>query len=458
MPPKINLVVVGHVDSGKSTLVGHLLFKLGQIDKKKMHRLEVDSQRSGKSSFKFAWAMDETGEERARGVTIDIAMTQFMTPRRDVILLDAPGHVDFVPAVISGAAQADAAILVVDATRGEFETGFNHGGQTREHTALVRSLGIKSLIVVVNKMDNVDWSWDRFSDIKEQLMPFLKKLSYDTKSDVQFVACSGLTGENLIESRFKRILKDSSHPQLESEGADWSTVPSLIDAIDNINPPERLIDKPTRVSITDVYKGMTSGVSIGGRVIAGKLEPNQKLLLQPQGETCEVKQVECQTSERSSKALVGDIIVATIAGVDIGLCHRGCVLSDPQTPCTVTNRIMARVITFQNIPSILVEGMPIELHINGIFESGKVRKLVRSLNKSTGELLQRRPRCVAKNSSAIVQFELGRSVCCDLYEQNKDLGRFMIRSMGTTVATCVITRLWPPKLGKKTKMINLKLS
>lgn len=445
--PRVNLVVVGHVDAGKSTLVGHLLYNLGQISGKQMHRYEVDSQRSGKASFKFAWAMDETEQERARGVTIDIALTQFSTPHRDVVLLDAPGHVDFIPAVISGAAQADAALLVVDATRGEFETGFNTGGQTREHTFLARSLGVKSLIVIVNKMDAVDWNWSRFADIVDQIKPFLRQVGFNLKDDVQFIACSGLTGENISERRIDKVKRESSHPQLEGEGGNWGTLPCLIEAIDKIKEPERMVDRPTRVCVSDVFKGMSSGVFLGGKVVSGRIEAKQKLILLPPNETCEIKQVETRDT-KANKAFAGDIVTTVATGIELNKYYRGCILCDPQVPCHVTNRFQARIVMFQSINTILIKGTPIEVHINGTYESGVVRKLVSLLNKNTGELIQKKPRCIVKNASAIIQLKLSRVVCCELYEDNKDLGRFLMRSNGKTIAAGLVTKIKKAKVEK----------
>lgn len=448
--PRINLVVVGHVDAGKSTLVGHLLHKLGQINSKQMHRFEVDSKRSGKASFKYAWAMDETAEERARGVTIDIALTQFETTKCEVVLLDAPGHVDFVPAVISGAAQADAALLVVDATRGEFETGFTAGGQTREHTFLVRSLGVKSLIVVVNKMDMVGWSFERFRDIREQLEPFLKQVGFK-QSDVQFVVCSGLTGENLIESRFDAALKNSSHPQMELDSESWRLLPCLLEAIDRISPPKRMVDRPLRVCITDVYKGMSSGVFLGGKVVSGKLETKQKVVLLPPNECAEIKSVDIEGAKNCDLAFAGDIVTVVVTGIDLNKYYRGCVLSETLIPCRVTNRFQARIVMFQNASNVLVKGSPIEVHINGTSESGEIRRLISLLNRTTGQLIQNKPRCIARNSSAIIQLKLSRVVCCELYEDNKDLGRFMMRSYGKTIAAGLITKIKSAKVEKSTR-------
>lgn len=453
--PSINLVVVGHVDAGKSTLVGHLLYKLGQISGKQMHRMEVDSQRCGKASFKYAWAMDETSEERARGVTIDIALTKFQTSTKDVVLLDAPGHVDFIPAVISGAAQADSALLVVDATRGEFETGFNSGGQTKEHTFLVRSLGVKSIIVVVNKMDNVNWSWLRFTEIVDQLKPFLKQAGFNLQTDVQFVVCSGLTGENIVDRRIDRTKKQSSHPQLEGDGGNWDTVSCLIEAIDKIKEPERMVEKPTRVSITDVFKGMSSGVFLGGKVISGKLENKQKLVLLPPNETCDIKQVEVRDT-KETKAFAGNIITTVAVGIDLNKYYRGCMLCDPIIPCKVTNRFQARIIMFQNADVVLLKGTPVEVHINGTYESGIIRRLISLMNKNTGELVQNKPRCIVRNASATIQLKLSRVVCCELYEDNKDLGRFMIRSYGKTIAAGLITKIKSAKVDKNRAKLKSK--
>ncbi|KAK5982245.1 Elongation factor Tu [Trichostrongylus colubriformis] len=193
----INLVVVGHVDAGKSTLMGHLLCQLGCVDQRTLHKYKQESARSGKASFAFAWVLDETEEERSRGVTMDIAKTTFETYSKRVLLLDAPGHKDFIPNMITGASQADAAILVVNSTSGEFETGFENGGQTREHAMLLRSLGVGQLVVAVNKLDTVDWSQERFQEIEAVMKAFLSKQAGFSK--VRFVPVSGLCGENLAQ-------------------------------------------------------------------------------------------------------------------------------------------------------------------------------------------------------------------------------------------------------------------
>merc|ERR1719500_1647025 len=188
----INLIVIGHVDSGKSTLMGHLLFQLGQVSQKMLHKYEQESRKVGKQSFMYAWVLDETEEERSRGITMDVGQNKFETENRVVTLLDAPGHKDFIPNMIGGAYQADVAILVVNATTGEFEAGFEAGGQTREHALLVRSLGVGQLCVAINKLDTVDWNENRFSSIRDKLKLFLTKQAGFKESDLTFIPCSGL--------------------------------------------------------------------------------------------------------------------------------------------------------------------------------------------------------------------------------------------------------------------------
>lgn len=216
--PLINLVIIGHVDAGKSTLIGHLIYKLGCISQKNMHRYETDSKKIGKASFLYAWILDETEEERSRGITMDIAQSKFETQNRIVNVLDAPGHRDFIPNMITGAAQADASLLVVDATCGEFEAGYHAGGQTREHTLLIRSLGVSQIAVVINKLDNVEYSQERYLTIVSKLTTFLKQAGFK-EQDVNFVPCSGLTGENLTTRCQVKSLRD------------WYNGPCLLEVI-----------------------------------------------------------------------------------------------------------------------------------------------------------------------------------------------------------------------------------
>lgn len=212
------MIIIGHVDAGKSTLMGHLLCAMGEINQRIMHKNEVESRKIGKQSFAYAWVLDETGEERERGITMDIGKSVFETKTKKVTLLDAPGHRDFIPNMITGAVQADVALMVVDATRGEFETGFDLGGQTREHALLARALGIGQIAVVINKLDNVKWVKSRFDEIRTSLSVFLKQVGFRDK-DVSYIPCSGLTGQNLIGKPTENLLTQ------------WYDGPCLLDVI-----------------------------------------------------------------------------------------------------------------------------------------------------------------------------------------------------------------------------------
>lgn len=272
----VNLVVIGHVDAGKSTLMGHLLYNLGNVSKKVMHKNETESKKFGKGSFAFAWVLDETEEERSRGITMDVAMTMFETKTKMITLMDAPGHRDFIPNMIQGTAQADVAILVVDSRPGEFEAGFEAGGQTREHAILARSLGVGQLIVAVNKMDSIDWSKERYDDIVIRLKTFLTKHAGFRECDVCYVPCSGLTGENLSESTKEEKLTS------------WYKKGCLVDQIDEFRPPVRSVDKPFRLCVADVYKGQGSFV-VAGKVECGCVQNGDRVVLMPAAESGIIK-------------------------------------------------------------------------------------------------------------------------------------------------------------------------
>ncbi|XP_065892580.1 HBS1-like protein [Dysidea avara] len=424
--PILNLVIVGHVDAGKSTLMGHLLYKLGHVSKKTMHKYEKESTKVGKASFAFAWVLDETGEERNRGITMDVGVHMFTTDTKNITLLDAPGHKDFIPNMISGAAQADVAILVVDATTGEFEAGFEAGGQTREHAILVRSLGVRQIIVAVNKMDMVDYSETRFNEIFQKLRTFLKQIGFKD-SDVRYLPCSGYTGENLLEN--------PSHPELIK----WCNGPPLMKLIDTFDTPTRPIEKPFRCSVADIFKGQGAGFSVSGRIESGSLQQGDNLLVLPANEYATVRGLMIN-EDTVPWAVAGDHIVITLQGIDITKMNVGSVLSEVEKPARVCTIIQARVLVF-DIEFPITQGYPVLFHHQSIVEPATVHKLVSQLHRSTGEVVKKKPRCIVKNSTALIQLEVSRPICVETYEDCKGLGRFMLRYSGNTIATGIITKI-----------------
>ncbi|XP_064604526.1 HBS1-like protein isoform X1 [Liolophura sinensis] len=422
----INLVVIGHVDAGKSTLMGHLLYQLGAVNKRTMHKYEQEAKKVGKGSFAYAWVLDETEEERSRGVTMDVAQTCFQTDSKTVTLLDAPGHKDFIPNMITGAAQADVGILVVNATRGEFETGFETGGQTREHALLVRSLGVSQLIVAINKMDTVDWTQKRFDEIVKKMSQFLKQAGFKD-SDLSYVPCSGLSGENLTQ------------PVQEPRLSSWYSGPTLLKQIDKFRPPVRPIDRPFRLCVGDIFKGVGSGFTVSGRVESGTIQNGDKVLVMPAGEVGTAKGVFIET-ETSNYGFAGDHVGITITGVDINKVTVGSILCDPANPIHSATLIRARVVVF-NIPLPLTKGYPVVFHYQSLSEPAVIKRLICQLHKTSGEVVKKRPKCLTKNSNAVIELELERPVCLELYKDFKDLGRFMLRSSGQTIAAGLVEEI-----------------
>uniref|UniRef100_U5EWS8 Putative translation elongation factor ef-1alpha n=1 Tax=Corethrella appendiculata TaxID=1370023 RepID=U5EWS8_9DIPT len=420
----IHMVVIGHVDAGKSTLMGHLLCDTGNIPQRVMHKHEQESKKMGKQSFMYAWVLDETGEERARGITMDVGSSRFETNTKQVTLLDAPGHKDFIPNMISGANQADVALLVVDATRGEFETGFEQGGQTREHALLVRSLGVNQLGVVVNKLDTVGWSKERFDEIKKKLQSFLKQAGFK-ESDVVYIPCSGLTGENLVK------------PPTEQELTKWYNGPTLLTVIDNFKTPERSINKPFRMSVSDIFKGTGSGFCVSGRIETGLLCVNDKVLVCPSKEQAQVKNITIDDLAYQT-VFAGDQVSVTLSGIDATNISIGYILCDINNPIPLTTRIRLRIIVF-NIKVPITIGYPVLLHHQSLIEPATIVKLKAHLHKGTGEIIKKNPRCLGNNSCAQVDIEFQRSICVEKYADFKELGRVMLRVNGVTIAAGLIT-------------------
>ncbi|XP_052866001.1 protein HBS1 [Anopheles cruzii] len=420
----IHMVVIGHVDAGKSTLMGHLLYDTGNVPQRVMHKHEQESKKLGKQSFMYAWVLDETGEERERGITMDVGSTRFETPTKEITLLDAPGHKDFIPNMISGANQADVALLVVDATRGEFETGFEQGGQTREHALLVRSLGVNQLGVVINKLDTVGWSKERFDEIVSKLKVFLKQAGF-RESDVTYIPCSGLTGENLV--------KDPTDPTLTQ----WYKGPTLLKVIDLFKTPDRAIDKPFRMSVADIFKGTGSGFCLSGRIESGVVCANDKVIVWPSKEQAIVKSITIDELPHPM-AFAGDQVSLTLANIDVSNITVGYILSDIYHPVPLATRIKARIVVF-NVKVPITMGYPVLVHHQSLIEPATVRKLRAQLHKGTGEVIKKNPRCLGNNSCALVEIEFQRPIGMERYADFKDLGRIMLRVGGVTIAAGLVT-------------------
>jgi len=424
--PRLALVCVGHVDAGKSTLMGHLLYLHGEVSQKQMHKFEKESKEMGKHSFRFAWVFDEHEEERSRGITVDVGVGHFETEHRSITLLDAPGHRDFIPNMISGAAQADVAILVVPATTGEFEGGFQDDGQTKEHAILVRSLGVQQLIVAVNKLDAVDWDEKRYNEILAQVTPFLIKQASFHPSNIWPVPVSGLTGENI---------KSRSDPRLCA----WYKGPTLVELIDKFQPPERFADKPLRMSISDVFRSQT-GLMVCGKVETGVVFPKDEVLVMPLGDTIQVKSIESR-GKPLTLARAGDHVELCIKEPpDASLLMAGQIVCDKNRPVPLVTRFRARVITL-NYKIPIVAGTEVVLFTSTASEPAHVSKLYAILDKSTGAVTKKGPRALPKGCSAEIEITTERPICLELFSEFRELGRFSLRRGVETVAVGIVTKI-----------------
>ncbi|KAH3765491.1 Hsp70 subfamily B suppressor 1 [Pelomyxa schiedti] len=422
----ISLVTVGHVDAGKSTTMGHLLCLLGHVSAQTMHRYERDSAAVGKGSFAYAWVLDAHATERARGVTTDVAVTHLETPKHRVTLLDAPGHRDFVPNMISGASQADAALLVVHAGTGEFEAGFMGDGQTREHALLTRSLGITQLIVAVNQMDKVSWSKERYDQITTALTGFLRKAGFRDNA-YKFVPISGLSGENLV----KRV-----EPKLSA----WYNGPTLVECIDQLNVSERARESPFRLSASDVYK-VGSGICVGGKIDTGIVGVNDKLLILPSNELVTVKSI-WSSQLQTEVSGAGENVDLTLHGAELTALSVGSVLCDPASRIPLVRRFIAQILTFTlDIP--ITNGMQAILYAHNLSASVTISRLCCIIDRATGTVTHKRPRALSEQVTAEVEISVDASVslCLDEYSACKSLGRFTLRAAGKTIAGGVIKKI-----------------
>ncbi|KAF0892249.1 hypothetical protein E2562_014834 [Oryza meyeriana var. granulata] len=428
---QLNLAIVGHVDSGKSTLSGRLLHLLGRISKKDMHKNEKEAKEKGKGSFAYAWAMDESSEERERGVTMTVAVAYLETKKYRVVLLDSPGHKDFVPNMISGATQADAAILVVDACTGSFEAGMDGEGgksvgQTKEHAQLIRSFGVEQLIVAVNKMDAIGYSKERFEFIKVQLGSFLRSCNFKDSS-VIWIPLSAVGNQNLI--------KIPSDVRLTS----WYQGFCLLDAIDSLQLPSRDVSKPLILPICDVIKSQSTGqLAAFGKLETGAIQNGSKVLVSPCGEVATVKTIE-RDSNSCEIARAGDNVAVCLQGIDGSKLIPGGVLCNPGFPVPVSNYLELRVLVLDVTIPILI-GYQVEFHIHHVKEAARVTKIVALLDKA-GKPSKTAPRFLKSKQNAVVQVTLDAPVCVQEFSKCRALGRAFLRSSGSTIAVGVVMRV-----------------
>uniref|UniRef100_A0A7C4D9D9 Elongation factor 1-alpha n=1 Tax=Staphylothermus marinus TaxID=2280 RepID=A0A7C4D9D9_STAMA len=428
--PHLNIIFIGHVDHGKSTLVGNIMYRLGLIDAKTMQMIEEEAKKMGKESFKFAWLLDRLKEERERGVTISLSYLKFETKKYFFTIIDAPGHRDFVKNMITGASQADAAVLVVSARKGEFEAGMSPEGQTREHALLAKTMGINQLIVAINKMDATEppWSKERFEQIKETLSKYLKSLGYDI-SKIPFIPVSAWTGDNLIE---------------RSINMPWYDGPVFVETLDTLEPPSKPIDKPLRIPIQDVYAISGVGTVPVGRVETGVLKTGDKVVFMPIGKIGEVRSIETHHM-RIEKAEPGDNIGFNVRGVEKKDLKRGDVAGHTGNPPTVADEFTARIYVVWHPTAIAVGYTPV-IHVHTASVACRITEIVSKIDPRTGQEVEKNPQFLKMGEAAIVKFKPIKPLVIEKYSEFPPLGRFAMRDMGKTIGIGIVTDIKPVKV------------
>ncbi|MCX6694948.1 MAG: translation elongation factor EF-1 subunit alpha [Candidatus Altiarchaeota archaeon] len=411
--PHLNLVFIGHVDHGKSTLVGRLLYEVGEVSEQTLKNLRDEAEKVGKGTFEFAWVMDNLKEERERGVTIDIAHKKFQTQKNYVTIIDAPGHRDFVKNMITGTSQADAAVLVVDVQNGVQP-------QTKEHAFLAKTLGIKQLIIAINKMDAVNYDEARYKKAKEDISNLLKSIGYKVE-EIPFIPMSAYKGDNVKE---------------KSNNTQWYKGNTLLAEIDNLKAPEKPVDKPLRIPVQDVYTITGVGTVPVGRVETGVIKPGDKIIFMPANVKGEVKTVEMH-HEQLPKGEPGDNIGFNVRGVEKNAVRRGDVVGPENNPPTVAEEFTAQIVVLQH-PSAITVGYTPVFHVHTAQVACTFTELIKTLDPKTGAVKQEKPEFLKAGDVAIVKVKPTRSLVIEPAKEFPQLGRFAIRDMGQTVAAGMV--------------------
>lgn len=407
--PHMNLVFIGHVDHGKSTLVGRLLYDLGEVTEQQMKNLKEQAESSGKGTFEFAWVMDSLKEERERGVTIDIAHKKFSTNKYFFTIIDAPGHRDFVKNMITGASQADAAVLIVDVKDGVQP-------QTKEHAFLSKTLGLNQIIVCINKMDSVSYEEEAYKKTKAEMEKLLSSIGYKV-DQVPFIPTSAFNGDNVSSKSDKTPFYKGDY---------------LIAELDKLSAPEKPVDKALRLPVQDVYTITGVGTVPVGRVECGVIKPGDKIVFMPSNKTGEVKTVEMH-HEQLPKAEPGDNVGFNVRGIGRNDIKRGDVAGPVSNPPTVAEEFTAQIVVLQH-PSAITAGYTPVFHLHTSQVACTFTELIKKIDPKTGAVKEENPEFLKSGDVAVVKIRPTRPTVVEPAKEFPQLGRFAIRDMGQTVA------------------------
>lgn len=411
--PTMNVVFVGHVDAGKSTCVGRLMFDGGAVSEQEMVRLKTEAQKHGKAGFEFAYIMDSIKEERERGVTIDLAYKKLMTQKYEITIIDAPGHRDFVKNMITGASQADAAFLVIAAPAGVQP-------QTTEHLWLLRTMGVKNLAIAINKMDAVEYKEDRFKTVKEDVSKLLKQVGINP-DNTPFLAVSGLQGDNIFK---------------KTDKMPWYKGPSVVEQIDLFPAPELPTNLPMRMPVQDVYEITGIGTVPVGKVETGIMKIGQKVIVLPgrsgTGIPGEVKTIEAH-HETLPDAPAGMNVGVNIRGVGKKDIARGDVICEASAPIPIVEEFIAQIAVI-NHPTVLAKGYAPVFHVHTAQVPCQFTELIEQIDPKTGQVIKQNPDFLKNGDVAKVRIRPQGNLCLETAKENPFMGRFAVRDAGATVA------------------------
>lgn len=415
--PHINVITAGHVDHGKSTLIGRLLFDSGSLSEQELRKLKEKAKELKKETFEFAFVMDQLKEERERGLTIDLMYKPIQTDKLYITIIDCPGHRDFIKNMITGASQADAAILVVSAKDGVQE-------QTKEHLYLAKVLGITQIVVAVNKMDAVDYKEDKYNEVKEQVGKILTTLGYKM-DDVPFIPVSAYVGDNVVK---------------KSDKLGWFKGPILLEALDKtFKAPEKPVDKPLRLPVQDVYTITGVGTVPVGRVETGIMKPGDKIVFMPSGAKGEVKSIEMH-HKQLEKAEPGDNVGFNVRGVAKNEIRRGDVVGHDKNPPTVAKEFTGQIIVLQH-PTVVTKGYTPVFHAHTAHVACKITEIVKKIDPKSGATIQEKPDMLKSGDAAIIKVQPTQPLAVEKQSDFPQLAKFAIRDMGKTVAAGIIIDL-----------------
>lgn len=414
--PKINIITAGHVDAGKSTLIGRLLFDSGAIRPEQLRKMEQLAKEYKKETWEFAYVMDKLKEERERGLTIDIMHRPFQTKKYYYTIIDCPGHRDFVKNMITGASQADAAVFVISAKQGE---GVQE--QTKEHAFLMKVLGVNQIMVAVNKMDTTNFDEKRYNEIVEEGKKLLKSIGFDV-SKIPFVPVSGLKGDNVFK---------------KSDNTPWYKGGTLVEEMDKtITPPELPTDKPLRIPVQDAYTITGVGTVPVGRIETGVLKVGDKVVFQPSGKTGEVKSIE-MFHKQQPEALPGDNVGFNVRGLGKGDVKRGDVCGHVNNPPTVVKEFTAQIIVL-NHPTVMTAGYTPVFHLGTASVACKVEEIIAKIDPKTGQVVKEKPDFIKTGDAARIRVIPTKPMVVEKQTDIPQLSRFAIRDMGQTVAAGIV--------------------